>query len=44
MATRLIGGDCYDSDGCAKCAGYVWCEMQDMCIRIWETECEDYLE
>jgi hypothetical protein len=40
---RLLG-NCYDSHGCATCAGYSWCEELEMCMRFWENPCQDVNE
>lgn len=34
---------CYDEHSCAQCAGYMWCEELQECLRFWESPCEvDY--
>lgn len=32
---QLVGAD-RDSHGCIGSAGYIWCEVQKNCIRLWE--------
>ena len=39
---RLLG-KCYDTHGCATCAGYTWCEELQQCLRWWEAPCELYI-
>lgn len=38
---NLLGSNCYDSNGCATCSGYSWCETLETCLRLWEQPCED---
>ncbi len=33
----IVGGD-RDEHGCIGSAGYVWCEVQQDCIRLFEKE------
>ena len=39
---RLLG-KCYDTHGCATCAGYSWCEELQQCLRMWEDPCNNYV-
>lgn len=33
--TKMVGND-KDEHGCIASAGYIWCEVQKDCIRLWE--------
>ena len=35
-----VGGE-RDDNNCLISAGYSWCEDSQLCIRIWETPCQD---
>lgn len=34
----LVGGD-RDEHGCIGSAGYMWCEVKQKCLRVWEEPC-----
>ncbi len=35
----IVGGD-RDVHGCIGSAGYTWCDIKQICLRIWEQKCE----
>ena len=41
VASRLLER-CYDTHGCATCAGYTWCPELEECLRFWENPCNIY--
>ena len=43
---RLLGGDnCLDDlHNCMTCAGYMWCNATQACIRPWEQHCDDWID
>ena len=36
---QIVGNDS-DAHGCKPSAGYSWCEIQQKCVREWETPCQ----
>ena len=36
----LLGGD-KDEHGCIISAGYSWCESKQICVKLWEFQCDD---
>jgi len=37
--TNIVGND-RDTHGCIGSAGYSWCGVKNICLRVWEEKCE----
>jgi hypothetical protein len=38
---NVMPGGNMDANGCIMSAGYTWCESSQICLRQWETVCQD---
>lgn len=42
--TEVLVGSDRDEHGCIGSAGYIWCDIKQKCLRIWEEDCPMVVE
>ena len=42
--TEVLVGSDRDEHGCIGSAGYIWCDIKQKCLRVWEEDCPIVVE